>query len=46
MFIKEWIELTLCELGDEISQAKNEEEIIRIIRRYGEEIYEAQKQEG
>lgn len=39
MFIKEWIELTLNELVDEIIQVQNIEEINKIIFKYAEEIY-------
>jgi hypothetical protein len=42
MFIKEWIELTLYELVDEILDTRSEEEIKRILDKYAEEIYLAQ----
>ena len=36
MFIKEWIELTLYELADEILAATSQEEILGILDRYAE----------
>ena len=45
MFIKKWIELTLHELVDEILTAKNHEEIQKILSKYAEQIFLAQKEE-
>ena len=44
MFIKEWIELTLYELADEILNAESQEEILEILSKYAEEIFLAQKE--
>lgn len=42
MPIKEWIELTLYELADEILFAKNKDEIKRALDTCAEELYLAQ----
>jgi len=53
MFIKEWVELTLCDLTDDIFEAlpekiflstKTHEEIFKILSKYAEEIFLAQKE--
>ena len=46
MFIKEWIELTLHELADEILTAKSQEEIQKILFKYAEQIFLAQREES
>jgi len=52
MFIKEWIELTLCDLADEIVgllpekaalPAETREKNFKILSKYAEEIFLAQK---
>lgn len=46
--IKEWIELTLCDLVDDIlysrSQGMNSEETFSIIKKYAQDIHQAIKQ--
>lgn len=53
MFIKEWIELALCNLADDILglipenvilSAETREEIFKILSKYAEEIFLAQKE--
>jgi len=55
MFIKEWVELTLCDLADDIFEAlpekiflstKTREEIFKILSKYTEQIFLAQKEES
>lgn len=45
-FLKEWIELTLCDMLDEllylINDDKNEKKIMEIIKKYSAEIYNVQ----
>lgn len=45
-FTKEWIELTLCDMVDNILQlmkrGKNKDEIMKIIKKYSAEIYNSQ----
>ena len=47
IFTKEWVELTLCDMSDEILIAlknrQNSDEIIKIIKKYSTEIYNCQK---
>ena len=44
--LKEWIELTLCDMFDEIMQlmknGKDRDEIMKIIKKYSAEIYNSQ----
>lgn len=46
-FLKEWVELTLCDMLDEILQlmkiGKSREEITGVIKRYSTEIYNSQE---
>ena len=53
MFIKEWIQLTLCDLADDILglipenvilSTETREEIFNILSKYAEEIFWAQKE--
>lgn len=55
MFIKEWIELTLCDLADEIVglipekaalPAETREKNFKILSQYAEEIFLAQKNDS
>lgn len=45
-FIKEWVELTLCDLVDEVltlmKHGKTKEEILKTIKKYSAETYNAQ----
>ncbi len=45
-FTKEWVELTLCDMVDEVLQfmrnGKSKEEILERIKNYSAEIYNAQ----
>ncbi len=45
-FTKDWVELTLCDMIDEVLQlmrtGKSKEEILKKIKKYAAEIYSAQ----
>ena len=45
-FTKEWVELTLCDMVDEVLQlmkaGKSKEEILKKIKKYSAEIYNSQ----
>lgn len=45
-FTKEWVELTLCDMVDEVLQlmkiGKSKEKILKKIKKYAAEIYNAQ----
>ena len=43
IFTKEWIELTLCDMVDEIlSKNKDKDSTMKIIRKYSAQIYNSQ----